>query len=258
MFSFMAALRTLVLPFGTLTGTRIVLDGVNGRISVYDASDLEAIRLDSASSSFTVTGSNGSAISITAGSGSASRMYFTPPTLAGHTWQLGELATFGTTSLVGMRFASPYDEASGVNNYSQVTLLGGSSTSPDTSVVLTADAVHVEGGTLLVDGAATFDSGVTLSNGYQAVAGTSTTTPQMFKVGSSVITTSGAGAGTISTGLTTIAGVVAWNGDSGRANIVTAKTSVSGGDVTFKCWIGNTGGTLNSTTFRLDWIAIGT
>lgn len=39
MKSFIAALRSLVLPYGRTTGPRIVLDGVNGRIEVYDAGD---------------------------------------------------------------------------------------------------------------------------------------------------------------------------------------------------------------------------
>jgi hypothetical protein len=37
MKSFIAALRELTLPFGAVTGARIVLDGVNGRILIYDA-----------------------------------------------------------------------------------------------------------------------------------------------------------------------------------------------------------------------------
>ena len=48
MFSVAAAiLRSLVLPAGTTSGTRIVLDGVNGRISIFDSTDVEIIRLDS-------------------------------------------------------------------------------------------------------------------------------------------------------------------------------------------------------------------
>jgi len=43
--SFIAALRTLVLPFGATTGRRIVLDGIAGTISIYDASDLLRVRL---------------------------------------------------------------------------------------------------------------------------------------------------------------------------------------------------------------------
>lgn len=38
MRSFLAALRTLVLPYGATTGSRIVLDGVLGQILIYDAS----------------------------------------------------------------------------------------------------------------------------------------------------------------------------------------------------------------------------
>lgn len=37
MRSFIAALRSLVLPWGATSGARIVLDGVNGRILVYDS-----------------------------------------------------------------------------------------------------------------------------------------------------------------------------------------------------------------------------
>jgi hypothetical protein len=44
MKSFIAALRSLVLPFGSTTGARIILDGVNGRIYVYNSTnDLIAI-----------------------------------------------------------------------------------------------------------------------------------------------------------------------------------------------------------------------
>ena len=39
MKSFIAALRSLILPFGATTGARIILDGVNGRISVYDSTN---------------------------------------------------------------------------------------------------------------------------------------------------------------------------------------------------------------------------
>lgn len=54
MRSIMAALRSLVLPYGATSGTRIILDGVNGRISLYDATDTEVIREDSATQLLTV------------------------------------------------------------------------------------------------------------------------------------------------------------------------------------------------------------
>ncbi len=45
MRSVLAALRTLVLPYGQTSGQRIVLDGTTGRISVYDPSGVEIIAL---------------------------------------------------------------------------------------------------------------------------------------------------------------------------------------------------------------------
>jgi hypothetical protein len=44
--SFIAALRSLILPYGAVTGARIVLDGVNGRIEVYDSSDFRVGLID--------------------------------------------------------------------------------------------------------------------------------------------------------------------------------------------------------------------
>lgn len=59
MKSVMAALRNLVLPFGATSGTRIVLDGVNGRISFFDATDAEVIRQDSATAAITLGDADG-------------------------------------------------------------------------------------------------------------------------------------------------------------------------------------------------------
>lgn len=49
MKSLVAALRTLVLPFGATTGRRIVLDGTNGLIAIYDGNNVLRLRLGSAS-----------------------------------------------------------------------------------------------------------------------------------------------------------------------------------------------------------------
>lgn len=46
MRSLFANLRTLVLPAGQTQGRRIVLDGVNGRIDIYDETDTLVARLD--------------------------------------------------------------------------------------------------------------------------------------------------------------------------------------------------------------------
>lgn len=47
MKSFVAALRNLVLPWGRTTGRRIVLDGDNGEILIYDATDTLVVTLTS-------------------------------------------------------------------------------------------------------------------------------------------------------------------------------------------------------------------
>lgn len=59
MKSFIAALRTLVLPYGSTTGTRIVIDGVAGRISLFDGSNNEVIREDSATQTIAVGDADG-------------------------------------------------------------------------------------------------------------------------------------------------------------------------------------------------------
>jgi hypothetical protein len=46
--SFIAALRSLVLPFGATSGPRIVLDGVNGRIQIFNAANTLIEQLDAA------------------------------------------------------------------------------------------------------------------------------------------------------------------------------------------------------------------
>jgi hypothetical protein len=58
MRSFLAALRSLVLPFGQTTGTRLVIDGTLGRISGFDASNDEVLRIDVSQGFFTALGSS--------------------------------------------------------------------------------------------------------------------------------------------------------------------------------------------------------
>jgi hypothetical protein len=48
MRSYIASIRTLVLPSGATTGARIVLDGVNGRILIYNAANELVEQIDSA------------------------------------------------------------------------------------------------------------------------------------------------------------------------------------------------------------------
>lgn len=46
MRSIWAALRSLVLPYGTTSGQRIILDGINGKISIYDTSNNLVAEID--------------------------------------------------------------------------------------------------------------------------------------------------------------------------------------------------------------------
>jgi hypothetical protein len=57
MKSIFAALRSLVLPYGATSGQRIVLDGVNGRIAVYNSAGIQIGILDG-TTGFQFTGSN--------------------------------------------------------------------------------------------------------------------------------------------------------------------------------------------------------
>lgn len=83
--------------------------------------------------------------------------------------------------------------------------------------------------------------------------------PARIVSGSTVGTTTSGGDLTVATGLTTITGFVAWNGDAtARANMVIGKLSTSGGSVTVRCWLGNTGAVINALAARVDWIAFGT
>lgn len=60
MRSIIAALRTLVLPYGQTSGQRIVLDGVNGKIQIYDGSNRLVSEIDA--TGIEITGSNGTSI----------------------------------------------------------------------------------------------------------------------------------------------------------------------------------------------------
>lgn len=71
MKSFVAALRRLVLPFGATSGQRIVLDGVNGVIEVYDALGLKFLTMDGTSGFVVFDGSGNLLMSLNATTGLA-------------------------------------------------------------------------------------------------------------------------------------------------------------------------------------------
>lgn len=73
MRSIFAALRSLVLPYGATSGQRIVLDGVNGRISVYDSASRLRLQITTSSPELAVYDAAGNllaAVNDTPGSGS--------------------------------------------------------------------------------------------------------------------------------------------------------------------------------------------
>lgn len=81
MRSFLAALRTLVLPYGRTSGPRIVLDGVNGEIDVYNATGLIG-KIDSTGlliqqdGAITVEAPNGTSISLLNGGVAQPELFF--------------------------------------------------------------------------------------------------------------------------------------------------------------------------------------
>jgi hypothetical protein len=139
---FASLLRGLVLPFGAITGTRIVLDGVNGRISVFNVSDDETIRIDSATSTIAVTGPNDSAVTleasgVAAGFNGSAGMTVTPQAFVGQTWIPGVFGSFITQGLFpqpAVTINSPLDSTANSDAWSNITLYGGSSVSDDTAI----------------------------------------------------------------------------------------------------------------------------
>lgn len=157
MKSFIAALRSLVLPYGRTTGRRIVLDGDNGVIDVYDATSTLAVRITSqtpagitvygpdgqiqlSGEEGTWTAADGSKIVIQAGAGAT--QYLTPEDVALVTWNPGLLTTtLGAASRGGVELASP---ATTVNpRQAAIDLFGGGPTTTDTSMLVLADVTSI-------------------------------------------------------------------------------------------------------------------
>ncbi len=85
MRSFLAALRNLVLPYGTTTGTRIVLDGVNGKIVIYNASNQAILTMDSATGAITAVNPADQS-QVIFNSGDAAEITFVPAPVVGQTF----------------------------------------------------------------------------------------------------------------------------------------------------------------------------
>lgn len=84
MKSFIAALRNLVLPWGRTTGRRIVLDGDNGEILIYNALDQRVVLLTSQDPPGLVVGADTEPqVKVIAESGNIGRIIFDPNSPAG-------------------------------------------------------------------------------------------------------------------------------------------------------------------------------
>ncbi len=84
MKSFIAALRNLVLPWGRTTGRRIVLDGDNGEILIYNAADQRVVLITSQDPPGLVVGADTEPqVKVIAESGNIGRIIFDPNSPAG-------------------------------------------------------------------------------------------------------------------------------------------------------------------------------
>lgn len=89
MRSVLAGLRNLVLPWGARAGRRIVLDGGNAAITVYDTAGNVVATIDA--NGIKSTGADGSALKMEPGG--AAQLLLTPPTVPGVTWDDARIQT---------------------------------------------------------------------------------------------------------------------------------------------------------------------
>lgn len=199
MKSFIAALRSLVLPYGATSGARIVLDGVNGSIQVYNSAGVQIGVLDG-TTGFKFTGTNetfqigtdgvtyirenpdvGAFLELTAAAGFGGLVFFNPenssvPGLVFFPAALyaDALEVAGVSSRPKLQITSPYVRGTPDKATAQLVLIGQTNTSAtDNSQALfnaaelkTTGDLTVVGGILVTinDGAnpiETYDTSVT-------------------------------------------------------------------------------------------------
>jgi hypothetical protein len=237
MFSFMAALKTLVLPFGATTGRRIILDGVNGVIKVFNSSNAETISIDSAGVG-----------SVNVGQGAILNV--------GDYVSVDSATNTMTFENVGNIQVGNY--VSIADRMIEVRRLGfvappAALLAPDL-VTLNSDIIYINPdlptARTQINGTISFDGGATR---FRIARGSSVLSPNAsgdVNLGAAIATATG--------WATTI--FATWvNGDGAtRANMNTGKTTAgSGTSWNVRCWVANTGATITSGSVRLDWIALG-
>lgn len=172
MKSFIAALRSLVLPFGATSGARIVLDGVNGRIAVYNAAGVQIGILDG-TTGFKFTGAQetfqvditgntyirevpdvGAYLQLTAAAGFGGLIFFQPEnsTVPGLIFfpagmYADAIESLATNSQPKLTISSPYVTGAPNKAKSQIVLLGQTNTSATDNSRLEVDAGSMTLGT---------------------------------------------------------------------------------------------------------------
>jgi hypothetical protein len=162
MKSFVAALRSLSLPFGITSGTRIILDGILGKISMFNSTNEEVISMDSAQNAIVVTGSDQSKVSLTAGGGYAA-IDLLPPHYAGVTWDQGEVRTeifLDAIPYPYIAIQSPRNMADGSTSY--LNLFGGVSADSSAAAELSANRVIIRADSCDIRGRDTGAASVTI------------------------------------------------------------------------------------------------
>lgn len=141
MKSFFASLRSLVLPFGATTGTRIVLDGVNGLIQVYNAANTLVLQIDGSTvlETFSATGLQSS---VTLHDGEVDIF---PSHIAAANLIAASLVAINTTTGPVLTVTSPQQTDTAPTTTAVIRLQGANSTSNRSLASFGADIAQLSG-----------------------------------------------------------------------------------------------------------------
>lgn len=180
--SLAAILRVLVLPFGATTGKRIVLDGINGEIDVYDAANTRVGLINE--NGFRTDQSDGSYIALDPqGTFGGCEIDIQPPTVSGITQTQAIIlaGNLGAGALLDKRpylsYEAPNIATPSVKGYPRMDLIGEGLTDPNTYEYHDADSTTYVGpihsavsGPSVYFQAETWNN-MTLQNGWTAPGG---------------------------------------------------------------------------------------
>jgi hypothetical protein len=138
----LANIVVLVLPAGATTGSRIVLDGIEGEIEVYDSNNV-LVGLISSTAIIKALHSSGSFAALVP-SGNASALQLRPPSIVGHSFSsFGQVYsdTVGTDNHPFTNINSPRIDG---NDGTQITLFGEDDDGNDRRIFTQADLLEVD------------------------------------------------------------------------------------------------------------------